>query len=196
MRPLADLRVGIPSGQHQLQARWLGVEQFQHLGQVHQPEFDGVVDLIQDNELENAGVDFCAGQFDGALGIGAVLVIGNRVALDAADTSAGLVEFDQRCQPFHPFDFAAVEITLHELDDTDPHLVADRHQGHSQRRAGLALSVTGQNNDPGFVLGFLMLHIHTPPFRFDAHFTACAYDNSFQPVKIKFVRSTEPCPSD
>ena len=70
---LDHLRVGVAAGEDQMHEGGLAAEDVQHLLQIDQLELEGIVDLVEDQEVVRAGGDFLADQVDGVLGIGPVL---------------------------------------------------------------------------------------------------------------------------
>ena len=86
--PGDNLRMGVPAGQDQMQVRRLEVDKFQHLGEIDEPELEGVIDLVKDQEIERAGKEFFLRQDDGIKGITPMLGMRIRVSLDAAEPFA------------------------------------------------------------------------------------------------------------
>ncbi len=73
--------------------------------------------------------------------------MGIRVPLNSAESLAGGIELDLITEPFHPIPLPGIDITFHELDDTDFHVVPHRPQHHSHGTGRLAFAVAGQNHD-------------------------------------------------
>jgi len=67
---LDHLGVGVAAGEDEMQARRFLAQDIQHLLQIHQLQFQGVVDLIENDEVIQTGSDFLMDQVQGILGVG------------------------------------------------------------------------------------------------------------------------------
>jgi len=144
---LDDSRVSIATGKDQVQQGRLAPQQFQDLLEVDQLELEGVVDLVEDQQVVVPRGDFLPGEVDGVLGVGPVLFPGVGIALDAAKPLAGGDQVDGAVELLDPVSPSGVKIPLHELDDPDLHAVTAGEQRHPQRRGGLAFAVAGDDHD-------------------------------------------------
>ncbi len=75
VRQLDHLRVGVPSGKHEVHLRRLLFDNLQDLVQVDQFQVEGVVDLIQDEDIRWVRLYFFVDDLNGFLGIFPVFLV-------------------------------------------------------------------------------------------------------------------------
>ena len=171
LRPANNLGMGITPCQYEVQKRRFAVYQIEHLWKVQEPQAEGIVDLVEEQEIESTRKELLSGEAYRFLGICPVLLEGIRIALDTAKPFPHHVEFHVRREPLESVYLTRVHVALHELDDADLKAVTHGPEYHAHRRGGLSFASASENNDKTYLflrfenLKFQLLH--------ESHLTPC-----------------------
>src|SRR5271157_1495415 len=150
--PVHDFRMGIAPCQYQVQEGRFAVYQFEHLWKIQKPKAQGIVDLIEDNEIELTGYELLPGKTYCFLSICPVFLKRIGIALDAAKPFSHHVKFNVRRKPLESVYFTCVHITFHELYDADFEAVPHGPKCHAHSRGCLPFSIAGEDNDETYLL--------------------------------------------
>ncbi len=115
---------------------------------------EGIVDLIQNEDIELARFHLLMGKLECILGVFPMLLVGVGISLNTTEPFSRGNQFHRAAHPLHAVPFTGIEVSLHELNNTDPHIVATCSYSNSQSGRGLTLTVAGyHDHKPLFLFG-------------------------------------------
>jgi hypothetical protein len=156
--------MGITPCQYEVQKRRFALYQIEYLWKVQEPQAEGIVELVEEYEIELTRKELLFGELYRFLVICPVLLEGIWIALDTSKSLPHHVEFHIRREPLESVYLTRVHVALHELDDTDLEAVSHGPEYHAHRRGGLSFAAAGQNNNKAYLflrfenLKFQLLH--------------------------------------
>src|SRR6185369_2117798 len=143
---LDNCRMSISPGQDNVHHFRFALQSLHYLGGIEHAVTDGVIDLIQDNQVPGAGMD-CLGSLRPGLFYHADIFGIGLFGPNFHEAAAHLLHDELIAKSLHRIELAIVPRALQKLQHQDAHALPHRPQSGSHGSGGLALARAGIHDD-------------------------------------------------